>query len=65
MPNTQPDEIVTTSEAASILLSSTSTVNRWAEKGTLPQVAKGNGIRGPRMFRREDVEALARERIAS
>jgi len=58
-------DLVTTLEAASILGRRVSTINRWANAGILPIAARGNGIRGPRMFQRGDVERLARERIAS
>lgn len=57
MANASP-VLISTAVAAGILQRTTSTVNRWAEQGLLPTAAKGAGIRGPRMFRLADVEAL-------
>jgi len=58
-------DLVSTLEAADILQRPVATINRWANRGTLPIAVRGNGIRGARMFRREDVERVARERVAS
>lgn len=58
----EPDsEIITSAEAAKILGLSSSTFHRWVNAGRLTEVAKVPGIRGARMFRRSDVEALLDE----
>ena len=57
-------DLVTTAEAAQMLGVSVATVNRRADKGEIPVAAKAPGKRGARLFRREDVQALAKERAA-
>jgi excisionase family DNA binding protein len=53
-----PDELVTTAQAASILGKSVPTIHRLADSGTLPVAHKLDGIRGAKLYRRADVEAL-------
>jgi excisionase family DNA binding protein len=48
-----------TSEAARILEVTPETVRLWADSGRLPAVKTARGVR---LFEREDVERLARER---
>lgn len=48
-------------EAASILNVSRSTVNRWAEIGKLIPVFKGEGPTGARYFKRRDIERLKQQ----
>lgn len=57
--STHPD-LITTAEAADLLGRSVATVNRWADDGKLPHAHKIDGLRGPRLFRRDDVLALVR-----
>ena len=56
--------LIGTAEAARLLGRTVSTVNRWASTGRLIPAAQGNGVRGPRFFRRADVVKLA-ERLNS
>lgn len=51
--------LATTAEVAELLGVSVATVNRRADKGLLPVVAKAPGVRGARLFDRAAVEALA------
>lgn len=50
-------EYLTTAQAAELTGRSVATINRWAERGLLAPVLKLPGIRGARLFRREDVAA--------
>ena len=50
---------IATAEAAQILGSSVSQLNRLAASGQIPYVAKAPGIRGAYIFNRLDIEALA------
>lgn len=64
MPNlahTPETALVSTADAAALLRRAPATVNRWAEAGRLRTAAKAPGLRGARLFAREDVEALADE----
>lgn len=56
----RPDDLMTSSDAARILALSSDMVRLLARKGALPIAART--IRGVRLFRRADVERLARER---
>lgn len=51
--------LVSTDDASKIAGVSVATINRWARAGRLIPVVEGKGLRGPRFFLREDVEALA------
>lgn len=61
MPNT-PDELLTSSQAGTILNRSYRTVIRLADLGKLPIAAKLPGPNGAYLFRRGDVEKLAAQR---
>lgn len=54
-------DLLTTREAAEILGCSVSQAHRLADLGELPIAHKVPGLRGPRLFRRTDVERLAAE----
>ena len=54
----QPPKLIGAAEAAAMLDTSVSTINRWADSGKLPTAHKGSGIRGPRVFRLQDVADL-------
>lgn len=56
MQNT--DDLIPTTEAASILGKSVATVNRWAATGRLAAAVEMPGETGARLFRRSDVLAL-------
>lgn len=57
-------DLVTTAEAADLLGVSIKTVLRIAERGELPVAVRVPGLRGPRMYRLADVQALAERRSA-
>lgn len=52
-------ELIGAAEVARIFGVSVKTVHRWADAGILPVAAKAPGLRGARLFRAADVEALA------
>ena len=52
-------DLVGAREAADILGCSIATVHRHEAEGRLPVAHKVEGLRGPKLFRRSDVEALA------
>lgn len=60
MSRKNPDELLTLTDAAEVLGLSRSRVHRFEAEGRLPAHARTAG--GVRLFRRGDVEALARER---
>ena len=60
----QTDDLLTSSDVARLLQISVPTVNRWAAAGRLPVVQKLPGIRGAYLFRRVDVERLAKDSAA-
>lgn len=53
-----PDDYVTPGEAARYLHVSPKTINRWANDGRIPCIVT---LGGHRRFRREDVDAAARQ----
>ncbi len=55
---------MTAGEAAEVLGVTVQTVHRFATSGVLPTAMKLPGLRGARMFLRDDVERLAEERAA-
>jgi DNA-binding transcriptional MerR regulator len=57
MPNVE--QLLPTSEAASILQCDVRTIHRLVRRGQLTPTLKAPGLRGAYMFRRADVEALA------
>lgn len=58
-----PDtDFLTTRQAADLIGCSVATVHRYEADGELPLAHKVDGLRGPKLFRRSDVEALAAER---
>ena len=62
-PHMQTD-LITTREAAEILGTTVSTVNRWAQARDLTPAHEIEGRGGIRLYRRSDVEALAASRTA-
>lgn len=56
--------LVTTTQAAQILGKPIGTVNRWALTGRLVPAAQLPGRTGARLYRRADVEALAKAAAA-
>lgn len=60
MPHMAPDDLMTTSEVCDLLDVGSSTVSRWAMSGALAPARKLPGLRGAYLFRRADVEALAK-----
>lgn len=61
MPN--PD-LIPTADAAQILGCHVRTVHRFVESGDLKPAVRMPGLRGALMFRRADVERLAKRRAA-
>jgi excisionase family DNA binding protein len=59
MPDRDPEELLTPSEAAHVLNLSSDTVRLLSDKGLLPTLRT---MSGRRLFRRNDVERLAEER---
>ena len=57
-------DLITTAEAAALAEKSIATINRWAASGRLPVAMQFPGDKGARMFRRRDVERLAKRRAA-
>lgn len=53
------DDLIPTSEAARILGTTVSTVNRWVAAGKLVPVLMGPGRTGVRLFDRQAIEDLA------
>lgn len=51
-------DLLTTAEVAELLGASVPSVNRWATSGRLPVAQQLAGVRGARLYRRSDVEAL-------
>jgi len=64
-PTPPDDELLTVSAASHILNVSTETIRRYHNAGRLPaQRTGGAGARGIYLFRRGDLESLAKERAA-
>jgi excisionase family DNA binding protein len=61
--HTRPDDLMTSSDAARILGLSSDMVRLLARRGALPIAARTIG--GVRLFRREDVERVARDRAGA
>lgn len=60
------DEYLTPQEAAALLpQTSAHTVLRWAKTGRVPYVELPAGRRPRKFFRRKDIEALLKPRVAS
>lgn len=57
--------LISTADAADILGCSVATVHRMVEDGRLTAAHKVDGLRGPRLFDRATVEALAAERTTT
>jgi excisionase family DNA binding protein len=53
------ETLVTSRQAADLLGVGTTTIHRWADDGKLPVAHKHDGLRGPKLYRLADVEALA------
>ena len=62
---TNLNDLIFAREAAEILNVSPRTVSRMAETGKLPIAIKGTGKTTSNLYRRADVERLARQRQAS
>ena len=60
MPNTT--DLLTTAQAAEVLGVSVATVHRMEADGELPVALKVTGLRGPKFFNRDAVEAIAAAR---
>ena len=58
-------DLMSTAEAADRLGISIATLNRWAKNGAVAPIVQAPGRTGARMFRREDIEALAEKRGAA
>ena len=58
------DDLIGSLEASTILDVNRATFTRWVVLGYVPIAAKAPGLRGARLFRREDVEAFAKQRAA-
>lgn len=58
-------ELMTATQVAERLGVAVATVARWANSGLLPTAVKAPGLRGARLFRAEDVDALATQREKS
>lgn len=59
------DAYMSTAQVADMLNATVATVNRWAASGKLPVAMKLPGRTGANLFRREDVEAFAKEGSAA
>lgn len=57
--------MVFTAEACEITGLHPSTFSRYVKDGTITPAGKGRGVRGAFLFRRSDVEALARRSVAA
>lgn len=62
---TNPSDFMTTAQVAEVLRCSTRTVTRLAVSGELEEFQKLPGLRGPRVFHRNEVARLAAERNLS
>lgn len=60
MPN--PDELIGSSEAASIIGVSRATLTRWVQSGEIEPAKKLPGLTGAALFERADIDAKAAER---
>jgi predicted site-specific integrase-resolvase len=56
------NDLIGSIEAASILNVDRATFNRWVARGDVPVEVKFPGATGARMFRRIDVERVAKDR---
>jgi len=61
-PRPDPDDVLTTAEAAEHLGVNVATVNRWTLTGRLRPAFQGAGRTSPRLFWRDDIEA-ERDRV--
>lgn len=59
------DALMSTAEAAVTLKVSVATLNRWVAAGKLTPAMQYPGRTGARLYRREDVEALAAEQATA
>ena len=57
-----PHELLTSIQAADLLGVDKATFNRWVTRGEVPVEVQFPGYKGPRLFRRIDVERLAKDR---
>jgi DNA-binding transcriptional MerR regulator len=62
---TAVDDLLTTRQVAEEHDVTPQTVNRWVREGRLVPATQGDGIRGPRFYRRADVVALIDMQTAS
>ncbi|WP_032363994.1 helix-turn-helix domain-containing protein [Rhodococcoides fascians] len=56
MPN--PDELIGSSEAASIIGVSRATLTRWVQSGRIEPAKKLPGLTGAALFDRDEIEAM-------
>lgn len=61
----QPIDLISAREVARRLGVDVSTVAKWARTGKLRPAYEGDGLRGVRLFRPEDVDAFASQARAS
>lgn len=55
-------DLLKSTEAAEVLGVDRATFNRWVVRGDIPIEIQFPGYKGPRLFRRIDVERLAKDR---
>lgn len=60
VPMANPDDLIPSREVAKILDVGRSTLTRWVQEGRLKEAKKFDGVTGPRLFWRKDVERLAK-----
>ena len=60
VPMANTDDLIPSREVAELLGCGRSTLTRWVQEGRLKEAKKFDGITGPRLFWRKDVEHLAK-----
>ena len=61
VPMANPDDLISSIEAAELLGKGRSTLTRWVQSGRLTEAMKLPGETGTRLFHRSEVERLADE----
>lgn len=56
---------INSAEAARILGVDRATFNRWVTRGDVPVEVQYPGYKGPRLFRRFDIERIAKDRATT
>lgn len=59
------NDLLNSTEAADLLSIDRSTLNRWVARGDIPVEVQFPGYKGPRLFRRIDVERVAKDRATT